>query len=35
MGLSQDTIFTSGAGFGHYFDNPFEGTMKIKDLRSI
>ena len=24
----------TGLSFGHYFDNPFEGTTRIKDLRS-
>ncbi len=34
MVLVQGEIVASGLSFGHYFDNPFEGTTKIKDLSS-
>jgi len=34
MVLVQGEIVSSGLSFGHYFDNPFEGNKKIKDLRS-
>jgi len=33
MVLVQGEIIAPALSFGHYFDNPFEGTKKIKDLR--
>jgi len=32
--LIHDEKIETGSSFGHYFDNPFEGTTKIRDLRS-
>ena len=32
--LGQEEKIEAGLSFGHYFDNPFEGTTKIKDLKS-